>query len=192
VHRHQVLSFDLEGRPLEAPVIYPGSVERTAFAEKDETKGYVVLDVRPGSPAGRARLRVDFRPLPARPMVVAEVQAGGLDATRLRARVEALLAGLPADAVLRLRVLGSPAPEARTALAASTLRDAAPSMNVDVVIVDEPRRTHPAASRRRRREAARHRETARGTGRGTPEPDLFGPARDGGTPNARRLAAQRS
>ena len=38
IHRHQVLTQDLGGRPLGAPVFYPGSVERTAFAEEGESK----------------------------------------------------------------------------------------------------------------------------------------------------------
>ena len=39
IHRFQVLSKDLTGRPLAAPVCYPGSMERTSFAERDETQG---------------------------------------------------------------------------------------------------------------------------------------------------------
>ena len=39
IHRAQVLTHDLASRPFAAPVIYPGSVERTSFAERDEKKG---------------------------------------------------------------------------------------------------------------------------------------------------------
>ncbi|NIU78851.1 MAG: metallophosphoesterase, partial [Gammaproteobacteria bacterium] len=35
IHRSQVLETDLRGRPCRVPVFYPGSVERTAFAERD-------------------------------------------------------------------------------------------------------------------------------------------------------------
>ena len=44
IHRRQVLTHDLGGRPMAAPVFYPGSVERTSFAERDEPKGYVWLE----------------------------------------------------------------------------------------------------------------------------------------------------
>ncbi len=44
IHRRQVLTHDLGGQPLAAPVFYPGSVERTSFAERDEPKGYVWLE----------------------------------------------------------------------------------------------------------------------------------------------------
>ena len=72
VHRHQVLRRDLRGRPLPAPVVYAGSVERTSFAERDETKGFVMATIGAGGPGGRL-LACEFRPLPARPMRVHEV-----------------------------------------------------------------------------------------------------------------------
>lgn len=48
VHRHQVLTRDLLGAPLAAPVLYAGSVERTSVAERGEAKGYLVLDFDAG------------------------------------------------------------------------------------------------------------------------------------------------
>lgn len=43
IHRHQILTRDLGGREMAAPVFYPGSIERTSLAEKNEPKGYLVL-----------------------------------------------------------------------------------------------------------------------------------------------------
>jgi DNA repair exonuclease SbcCD nuclease subunit len=45
VHRHQALTADLRGHPLPTPILYPGSIERTSFAEKDEAKGYLVVRI---------------------------------------------------------------------------------------------------------------------------------------------------
>ena len=45
VHRHQILTRDLRGRDLPAPVLYAGSTERTSFAERGETKGFLRLEV---------------------------------------------------------------------------------------------------------------------------------------------------
>lgn len=45
IHRHQVLTTDLSGRPLAAPVFYPGSTERTSSAERNEAKGYVTMEL---------------------------------------------------------------------------------------------------------------------------------------------------
>ncbi len=66
IHRHQVLTVDLRGRPLPTPVLYPGSIERTSFAEREEEKGYVLLEVTPGNEPGGALHRWTFHPLPAR------------------------------------------------------------------------------------------------------------------------------
>jgi len=49
IHRHQVLTADLSGRPHAAPVFYPGSTERTSSAENGEEKGFVTLEFEPES-----------------------------------------------------------------------------------------------------------------------------------------------
>jgi len=112
IHRHQVLRH--AGGP---PVVYAGSVERTSFAEAGEPKGTVHLEL---SPEGIAALR--FHPLPARPMVVRPLPVAGLGAEALRARLRALLASTPPDAVVQLRLLGRPMAEAAPLLGAASLR----------------------------------------------------------------------
>jgi DNA repair exonuclease SbcCD nuclease subunit len=97
VHRHQVLRRDLRGQPLPAPVVYAGSVERTSFAERDETKGFVLAAIGAG---GRLE-GLEFRPLPARPMRVHEIGGGRF---RLEQELLAAIAGAPPDVVLQLRV----------------------------------------------------------------------------------------
>ena len=63
IHRHQVLSADLSGRPMAAPVLYPGSTQRTSAAEHGEAKGYVTMDFQP-SDDGKGFLREwRFHPL---------------------------------------------------------------------------------------------------------------------------------
>ena len=124
VHRHQVLRRDLAGRPLPAPVVYAGSVERTSFAERDETKGCVMLTIAPG---GRI-VRCEFRPLPARPMRV-HVLAG--PASTVESEIRAVLAVAPRDVVLQLRA--STALAGAEALRADRLRAlAGAEANVDV------------------------------------------------------------
>ena len=102
VHRHQVLRTDLSGNPLSAPVIYPGSTERTSFAEIDETKGFVSLLIGPAEgPAGDLQ-SITFRALPARPMYIRTLDSGFLS-TAL-ARLRSSLADVDARGVLRIRV----------------------------------------------------------------------------------------
>jgi UDP-2,3-diacylglucosamine pyrophosphatase LpxH len=102
VHRRQVLRVDLQGRPLPAPVVYAGSVERTSFAERDEVKGFVLATVAAGGPGGRL-VTGAFRPLPARPMRVHEVAATSAGPA-LDREIEAAVAAAAPDVVLQLRV----------------------------------------------------------------------------------------
>jgi DNA repair exonuclease SbcCD nuclease subunit len=169
VHRHQLLLSDLENRPLATPVLYPGSIERTTFAEMGEAKGYLVLEVegtpragegsqgqaggadgRGGACGGGRLRRWRFHALPARPMVSADLHVGGLSGAELARRAGALLAEAAPDAVLRLRVVGQVSGEARVALSAARLRSLAPEpMNVEVVWVEDGRRREAAPSLRR-------------------------------------------
>ena len=100
IHRAQVLT---EG--YAAPIFYPGSVERTSFAERDETKGFAVVEFAP-------KPRWTFTPLPARPMYV--LGADELDR----------IASLPPDAVVRVDGASIPSARLRTL--------APPTMSVSV------------------------------------------------------------
>jgi hypothetical protein len=121
-----VLRRDLRGRPLGAPVVYAGSVERTSFAEREEPKGFVMAAIGAGGSGGRL-LSCEFRPLPARPMRVHEVSG----TFGLEREIRAAIAAAPPDVVLQLRV-----PEGLAgaeALRAGRLRSVAPpTANVTV------------------------------------------------------------
>jgi exonuclease SbcD len=133
IHRHQVLTADLRGRPLPAPVIYPGSIERTAWAERGEEKGYVVLELAPGRPGGVLKAWT-FHPLPARPMVIEEIRADGADGPAVRRLLSDVIRRAAPDAVLQIRVQGVPRPDGLAALRAGSVRALAPAtMNVAVV-----------------------------------------------------------
>ncbi len=144
IHRHQVLTTDPHGRRLPAPVLYPGSVERTSFQERAEAKGYLVLDVAPDAEGGRLT-RVRFVRLPARPMVVRSLDVADVDREALEARIAHALEGTPDDAILRLEPRGVPRPHALCALHAANLRRLAPAtMNVDLPFRVSERATHVA------------------------------------------------
>ncbi len=132
IHRRQVLTADLTGRPLAAPVLYPGSIERTSAAERHEPKGYLTLDLRPGDDGGRLE-GWQFHELPTRPMLDLEVDGKGLDGRRLAERARRALGSLDPDAIVRLAVRGRPEPGAMDALSAANLRSLAPvTMTVEL------------------------------------------------------------
>jgi DNA repair exonuclease SbcCD nuclease subunit len=133
IHRFQVLTRDLRGKLMSAPVFYPGSIERTSFAEKDEKKGYLFLEVGPGGKLTRWR----FCELPARPMLQVELDAHRMKRTELKRSLESLLTKLPSDGVVRVRISGQVQKEALPVLIAASLRALAPpTMNLSVKLVD--------------------------------------------------------
>lgn len=141
IHRHQVLTTDLERRSLRAPVLYPGSIERTSFAEIDEPKGFMIL--RLGAPP---KVQWEFRRLPARPMIRHKLDADKLDAQALDAAIRVIVRDAPSDAVISIRVDGSLTEAHWRAFSSARLRELVPTtMNVDVVPADGFERA-PASS----------------------------------------------
>ena len=123
IHRHQVLLGD------HAPVLYPGSTERTSFAERDEPKGF--LDVTLEAGAGRApAVSWQFVPLPARPMINLDLPMPSCEA-HLRSLLAEHAGRIPEDAVVRVSVAG--ASETPPGLTSTLLRTILPaSMNVQL------------------------------------------------------------
>lgn len=134
IHRQQVLTHDLSGARIAAPVFYPGSIERTSFAEKAEVKGYLRIDIDVDTATCTAAVTHRFCRLPARPMVSVDVAVDGIDAAALEARITAAIAAAPPDAVLQLRLTGASRQHTSVLPTAARLRELAPStMNVEVV-----------------------------------------------------------
>jgi len=131
IHRFQILTNDLKGKTLSAPVFYPGAIQRTSFAEKNETKGYLILELeKDGSKSGRLK-QWQFHQLPARPMVQLNVYPRHLDAAKLRSWVESKMSELPKDAIVKLKVHGRMSQDAMAVLRAASLRAIAPpTMNI--------------------------------------------------------------
>lgn len=146
IHRHQVLSSDLSGRALETPVLYPGSIERTSFAEIGEPKGCMV--VRLGIRAGEPRASWEFRRLPARPMIRRELSADDMPAAALDSAIRDLIADAPADAVLSIRILGALSDAQWRVVSAARLREIVPeTMNIEIGLAGMPDRRRGSTRR---------------------------------------------
>jgi len=132
IHRAQTLAHDLQSHPLGAPVVYPGSVERTSFAERDEEKGYMILDFDPSKSRAEQLIEVNFIPLPTRPMVKLEVFCKENDSEPLEDRLRREITTLDPESIVRVELKGPGHLEARGKFSAAQLRELAPtSMNIN-------------------------------------------------------------
>jgi DNA repair exonuclease SbcCD nuclease subunit len=133
IHRYQVLTKDLNGSPLATPVYYPGSIERTSFAEKDEKKGYFVFELTSDERRGLAIQYEKFIQLPARPMVKVPIHPEGMDERKFRAYINKSLHSVSPQSVVKLDIQGYIPQVCLPVLRASSLRALAPKeMNVSV------------------------------------------------------------
>jgi len=140
IHRFQLLTRDLKGNLLTAPVFYPGSIERTSFAERNEKKGYLTLEFDTQGPAAAKLQNWQFHELPARPMIQMQMQVTGMNGRQIQAWIQSRLFEIPRDSVLQIKVHGNISQPALRVLSAPSLRALAPStMNIDAIrgAVDE-------------------------------------------------------
>jgi DNA repair exonuclease SbcCD nuclease subunit len=135
IHRSQVLRNDLRGRELAAPVVYPGSVERTSFAERDEAKHFVIVQIADTGAIGGELVDISFMPLPARPMVNLAINPEEMDEAKMSGHLRQRFLELDPDSVVRVQVEGEVPDSCRKILTAPYLRNLAPpSMNVSMAI----------------------------------------------------------
>jgi DNA repair exonuclease SbcCD nuclease subunit len=133
IHRHQVLVKDLKGIPLSTPVYYPGSIERTSFAEKDEKKGYFIFKLAPNNHNSLSIQEWEFVKLPARPMVKVHISPQGMDEEKFKAYINKSLKSLSPQSIVKLDIQGFIPEGCLPVLRASSLRTLAPKeMNISV------------------------------------------------------------
>lgn len=125
IHRRQILVHRRpDGSPL--PVVYPGSIERTSFAERCEPKGFYELTVGDPGPDGRRRLDFEFVSLPARPMEDV-VLGNDIDPRGVREFLQSRLAGLDPDSIVRLSCGEGLSSAVRAAVTGKMLREICPA-----------------------------------------------------------------
>jgi DNA repair exonuclease SbcCD nuclease subunit len=136
IHRYQTLTKNLQGKPLPTPVYYPGSIERTSFAEKDEKKGYFVFEMAAQNDSRLSLQSEKFVELPARPMVKVDISPQGMDAKKLQAYIHKAIKSLSPQSVVKLDIQGFIPQGCLPVLRASSLRALAPKeMNISVRFV---------------------------------------------------------
>ena len=126
IHRFQILKKD----PV-SPILYPGSIERTSIAEKDETKGYIILEIE-STNIHKVKLKsVKFHPLPTRPMLQLEVDMEKMRRYNLKSLLTYKLNEYPSNSVVKIKVRGNLTKDDRAVISAESLRSIAPkTMNI--------------------------------------------------------------
>lgn len=133
IHRAQILRFNEKtGAGGEAiPVIYPGSTERTSFAEKDEAKGFYLISFEK-SPERWSIASIEFVELDTRPMISLAVPERTWNQETLLTEIETMLKPLDRDAVVRITL---PDESAEKLVTSPLLRSIAPpSMNIETAV----------------------------------------------------------
>lgn len=130
IHRHQVLHRSPNGDFLAAPVYYPGSIERTSFAERYEDKGFLILEIQKSQDG--YKLGAVFHKLPARMMVNLIFDAQDGSVINVEQEIRQKIDSLAEDAVVRVKFEGRYADVMKKVFTASRLRSMAPStMNIE-------------------------------------------------------------
>lgn len=125
IHRRQLLGDRTElGRRIP-PVIYPGSIERTSFAEREEEKGFYEIEITQSDEEMWGIDRLDFLQLPARPMQDLYLD-GTVSVDNLPDYVKARIFGMADDSIVRLKCSPNLDPQVRRQVTSSFLREVMP------------------------------------------------------------------
>ena len=131
IHTRQILRHDLAGIPMAAPVYYGGSTERCSFVERVEPKGYWNFSFQDGK-GFIAHDIVDYQELETRPMILLEFDPDDL---QFEKDLKKLLAQLPDDAVVRIKLTRMPEKKHAFIPTAKVLRSMAPlTMTIDLTV----------------------------------------------------------
>jgi DNA repair exonuclease SbcCD nuclease subunit len=118
-------------------VFYPGSIERTSFAEMNETKGYLILEIAAEGSRKGGLHRWTFHELPTRPMVKVEFDTGARGNPRFDSWLREKVKRVPDDGILGIRIRGEPDADLLRTIRAKSLRALLPdTMNVSVRFVE--------------------------------------------------------
>ena len=131
IHRFQVLTKNVNAKVLQTPIFYPGSIERTSFAEKNEKKGYLILTLDIDEIKGYRLKKWQFYELPARPMARIELHPSAMGASQLKSWIQGKIQELPPDSIVNLRIHGNMPASFLEVLRAASLRSIVPqTMNI--------------------------------------------------------------
>ncbi|MBK8503870.1 MAG: exonuclease SbcCD subunit D [Saprospiraceae bacterium] len=99
IHRHQILKAGNDirtGKPV--PFIYPGSIERTSFAERGEEKGFTYLEFE----QEETTPNIVFQKLPSRSMHLLKIENEEIDQSLLKESIRQRISKIDPNAILQI------------------------------------------------------------------------------------------
>lgn len=128
IHRWQALIRDLA-----APVLYPGATERTSFVERNEPKGYLMIEISVSQNAPLPRINWTFHQLPTRPMSVIHINLDAIPSPNLLSAIEKKIADLDPHSIVQLKFQGWHREMTNYPIKLDWLRSLAPdTMNIEI------------------------------------------------------------
>lgn len=135
IHRRQVLTTDLAGRLLPAPVIYPGSIDRTSFAERAESKGYFIIEISFFNNTNSPDIKWNFHKLPVRPMYVLKILDQEIQSPNFLSHLKNKIANLDPNSIVQLKFNDSFFDKSDQPISVQLLRSIAPTtMNIEISV----------------------------------------------------------
>jgi DNA repair protein SbcD/Mre11 len=130
IHTTQKMIRDFNNNRLPVPILYAGSTERTSLAERNEEKGYYLINVNFDSKV--KEVKTIFKKITSRPMVQIELFVEKIKTTsELEKAILFQLECLEKDSVVQIKINGEPAENIQPLLKDSYLREIAPdTMNI--------------------------------------------------------------
>ncbi|UCE00689.1 MAG: DNA repair exonuclease [Chloroflexota bacterium] len=125
IHRNQILGDFAVGNKMSPVVIYPGSTERTSFAERDEQKGFYDIEFSPNSTGDLQVQKINFIQLYARPMEDLIIE-NTVQINTLNDFIRAHTADMNPDSIIRLRCEEGLDPAVKSQITSQLLRQVLP------------------------------------------------------------------
>lgn len=143
IHTKEIMRYDTSGRPLAVPVFYPGSTERTSFAEREEIKGYFILTLSADPFTKETSKTSRFVKLDTRPMIELEILMNDMSVEELKQILIGKIKTLSPESIIRLKPQGTIPKHLLPCFRAGFLRTIVPAtMNIYSTLQFQENRTN--------------------------------------------------
>ncbi len=132
IHRQQILRKSFNDKHESVDILYPGSIERTSFAEKEEQKGFYDIRFHLDSDKKWQLSKLKFVKLPARPMIDLYLD-NNITKDNMKAFLLSEVQKMTPNAIVKIRCHGKPDQQIKRMIKTSFLKNIFPeTMNYQI------------------------------------------------------------